>query len=418
MQHQIPVERLGAQGPAMVRAVETCIHCGLCLPACPTYLVLAEEMDSPRGRIFLMKDLLEGRLESSEESLLFIDRCLGCLACVSVCPSGVHYGELVAPFRAQANRRRVRPLGERLLRRLTLATLPYPGRFRLAARVGVLARPVLSLYPGRLRAIADLLPRTLPEAPPLPHVFPAQGRRRARVALLAGCVQQVLSPEINWATLRVLSRNGVEVVVPRGQGCCGALSLHAGEADQARTLARRNLKVFPQDVDAVVTNAAGCGSGMKEYGLLFAGEADEAEVRALAARVRDVAEFLDTLGVAASGALPRPARVAYHDACHLAHAQGIRAAPRRLLAAIDHLQLVEIPESDVCCGSAGTYNLEQPEIARALQERKVTAILSTEANAVATGNIGCLVQIRVGLQRHGAPVRAYHTMELLDQAYG
>ena len=418
MQHQIPIERLGAQGPAMTRAVETCIHCGLCLPACPTYLVLAEEMDSPRGRIFLMKDLLEGRLEPSEESLLFIDRCLGCLACVSVCPSGVHYGELVAPFRAQANRRRGRPLGERLLRRLTLATLPYPGRFRLAARVGVLARPVLSLYPGRLRAIADLLPRTLPEAPPLPHVFPAQGRRRARVALLAGCVQQVLSPEINWATLRVLSRNGVEVVVPRGQGCCGALSLHAGEADQARTLARRNLKVFPQDVDAVVTNAAGCGSGMKEYGLLFAGEADEAEVRALAARVRDVAEFLDTLGVAASGALPRPARVAYHDACHLAHAQGIRAAPRRLLAAIDNLQLVEIPESDVCCGSAGTYNLEQPEIARALQERKVTAILSTEANAVATGNIGCLVQIRVGLQRYGAPVRAYHTMELLDQAYG
>lgn len=418
MQHQIPVEHLGAQGPAMVRAVETCIHCGLCLPACPTYLVLAEEMDSPRGRIFLMKDLLEGRLEPAEESLLFIDRCLGCLACVSVCPSGVHYGELVAPFRAQANRRRGRPLGERLLRRLTLATLPYPGRFRLAARVGVLARPVLSLYPGRLRAVADLLPRTLPEAPPLPHVFPAQGRRRARVALLAGCVQRVLSPEINWATLRVLSRNGVEVVVPRGQGCCGALSLHAGEADQARTLARRNLRVFPQDVDAVVTNAAGCGSGMKEYGLLFAGEADEAEVRALAARVRDVAEFLDTLGVAASGALPRPARVAYHDACHLAHAQGIRAAPRRLLAAIDHLQLVEIPESDVCCGSAGTYNLEQPEIARTLQERKVTAILSTEANAVATGNIGCLVQIRAGLRRHGAPVRAYHTMELLDQAYG
>src|SRR3990172_8975300 len=259
MQHQIPVERLGAQGPAMVRAVETCIHCGLCLPACPTYLVLAEEMDSPRGRIFLMKDLLEGRLESSEESLLFIDRCL--------------------------------------LRRLTLATLPYPGRFRLAARVGVLARPVLLLYPGRLRAVADLLPRTLPEAPPLPHVFPAQGRRRARVALLAGGVQQVLSPEINWATLRVLSRNGVEVVVPRGQGCCGALSLHAGEADQARTLARRNLRAFPQDVDSVVTNAAGCGSGMKEYGLLFAGEADEAEARALAARVRDVAEFLDTLGV-------------------------------------------------------------------------------------------------------------------------
>src|SRR3972149_4381278 len=384
MQHQIPVERRGAQGPAMVRAVETCIHCGLCLPACPTYLVLAEEMDSPRGRIFLMKDLLEGRLESSEESLLFIDRCLGCLACVSVCPSGVHYGELVAPFRAQANRRRGRPLGGR---------------------------------PPRRRAVAALPPRTLPEAPPLPHVFPAQGRRRARVALLAGCVQQVLSPEINWATLRVLSRNGVEVVVPRGQGCCGALSLHAGEADQARTLARRNLRAFPQDVDSVVTNAAGCGSGMKEYGLLFAGEADEAEARGLAARVRDVAEFLDTLGVAASGALPRPARVAYHDACHLAHAQGIRAAPRRLLSAIDHLQLVEIPESDVCCGSAGIYNLEQTEIARTLQERKVSAILSTGANAVATGNIGCLVQIRVGLGRHGAPVRAYHTMELLDQAY-
>src|SRR3989304_2710758 len=197
MQHQIPVECAGAQGRAAVRVVETCTHWGVCLPACPTYLVLAEEMDSPRGRIFLMKDLLEGRLESSEESLLFIDRCLGCLACVSVCPSGVRYGELVAPFRAQANRRRGRPLGERLLRRLTLGTLPYPGRFRLAARVGVLARPVLLLYPGRLRAVADLLPRTLPEAPTLPHVFPPQGRRRGRGALLAGGGRAGPSPANN-----------------------------------------------------------------------------------------------------------------------------------------------------------------------------------------------------------------------------
>ena len=417
MQHTIAVETLGPQGPFMAEAVDKCVHCGFCLAACPTYKVLGEEMDSPRGRIILMKETLEGQM-SLDGVLPFVDRCLGCLGCVTACPSGVEYGHLLAPFRARVEAQRSRPFMNSVTRRLVKETLPYPDRFRLAVQSGKLGRLVSGLLPRELSAMLDLLPETLPQADPLPDIYPAIGVRRARVALLAGCVQQVLAPQINWATLRVLARNGVETVIPRGQGCCGSLSLHIGEGDQARSLARRNLTAFPADVDAIITNAAGCGSGMKEYAVLFAGAADEAQARQFSSRVKDISVFLDELGLTPPDPLPQPLTVAYHDACHLAHAQGITAQPRRLLAQIPDLTVLEIPEGDLCCGSAGTYNLEQPDLAKVIGERKARNILSTAAQAVVTGNIGCMTQIRTHLAMQGRPLAVWHTVELLDQAYG
>jgi glycolate oxidase iron-sulfur subunit len=417
MQHTIPIETLGPQGPSMANAVEKCVHCGFCLSACPTYAVLGEEMDSPRGRITLMKSALEGTL-SIEQTLPYIDRCLGCLACEPACPSGVPYGELLMPYRALAEEQRTRGPVDSLSRTLTRETLPYPGRFRLAAASGRLARPLKRFLPAKLGAMITLLPEDVPAAAPLPAIYPAIGPRRARVALLAGCVQQVLAPEINWATLRVLAYNGVEVVIPREQGCCGSLMMHTGDAADARRLARRNLNVFPTDVDAVLTNAAGCGSGMHEYGLLFKGEPDEAAAEALAARTQDVTVFLDALGLIPPPPLPRPLRVAYHDACHLAHAQLVKTPPRRLLRAIPNLELLEVPEGDLCCGSAGTYNLEQPAIAAALGQRKAENIQRTRPDAVAAGNIGCLVQIKSSLKAiNGEMLPLYHTLQLLDMAY-
>ena len=416
MQHTIPVEELGMRGEAMAHAVATCVHCGFCLPACPTYNVLGEEMDSPRGRIILMKEVLEGEVEL-DQALEYIDRCLGCLGCVTACPSGVPYGELIMPFRAYAQERRHRPFADRAARRLALETIPYPGRFRLAALSGRLARPVQGLLPAQMRAMLDLLPESLPSSQPLPEVFPAQGKRRARVALLVGCVQQELAPEINWATLRVLARNGVEVVVPPGQGCCGALAMHAGEKAMAQGQALNNLRAFPGDVDAVLTNAAGCGSGMKEYPLLFKGTQYEDQASEFVARVQDITVFLDGLGIEAPPSLPEPFRLAYHDACHLAHAQGVTAEPRRLLGRIPNLDLLNIPEGDLCCGSAGTYNVEQPETAWLLGERKARNVLSSRAQAVATGNIGCMVQLRTHLAAAGGDLPVWHTMEVLDRAY-
>lgn len=401
----------------MAHAVEACVHCGFCLAACPTYRVLGEEMDSPRGRIVLMKDVLEGNLPL-KEALPYVDLCLGCLACIPACPSGVPYGELLMPFRARAEERRRRPLSERLVRFTIQQTVPYPGRFRLAARTGRLARPLLGVLPGDFRAMVDLVPGKLPKTRPLPTHFPAEGTRRARVALLVGCVQQVLAPEINWATLRVLAANGVEVVIPLAQGCCGALAMHTGDARRAQGLARANMEAFPTDVDAVITNAAGCGSGMKEYPLLFRGAEQEDAAAALAGRTKDVSAFLDEIGlVAPLPEVARPMKVAYHDACHLAHAQGVREAPRRLLSSIPGLTLVEIPDGDLCCGSAGTYNLEHPGMATQLGERKARSVLATGAEMLATGNIGCLTQIQAHLVALGHPLPLLHTVQVLDRAY-
>ena len=413
MRHSIPVDSLGPQAPSMAEAVASCVHCGFCLPACPTYLALGEEMDSPRGRILLMKGALEGEL-AQEEVLPHVDRCLGCLACVTACPSGVEYGDLLTPFREMTEKGRSRSLLEELTRTLTNQTLPYPGRFRAAAVLGRYTKVFRPMLPAALRTMLDLLPDRLPPRVALPPLSPARGERRARVALLSGCVQQVLTPEINRATVDVLTNNGVEVVIPTRQGCCGALSMHTGAADQARGLAKRNFDAFDlNDVDAVVTNAAGCGSGMHEYPLLFAGEAEEQTARDFAAKVQDVTVFLDDLGIDPPAPLPAPMTVAYHDACHLAHAQGITDAPRRLLAAVPNLTLVPIPEGEICCGSAGSYNIEQPEIAAELGKRKAKAILGTGAQAVVTGNIGCMTQIDNHLRRLGKHLPIYHTVELL-----
>ena len=373
-------------------------------------------MDSPRGRIVLMKEGLEGSLKVGE-TLAYVDRCLGCLACVSSCPSGVRYGQLLSPYRTAAERRRSRPLGKLLSRVLLRETLPYPRRFAVAARLGRLARPFVALLPRELRPMLSLLPDSVPRRRPLPAVYPAEGPRRARVAFLAGCVQQVLGQEMNWATLRVLAANGVEVVIPEEQGCCGALLLHMGEEERGLAQARHNLAVFPKDVDAVVTNVAGCGSAMKEYGELFAGRPEEAQAAQFAARVQDVTEFLVGLGIRVPPGLPAPLTVAYHDACHLAHAQGITVEPRALLGAVPNLTLVEIPDRELCCGSAGSYNIEQPQIAERLGELKAANILRTGAGAVAAGNIGCIVQIRAHLRQAAARIPVYHTIELLDWAY-
>lgn len=418
MRHRIPIDVLGPHGAAMGDAVTACVHCGFCLPACPTYQELGQEMDSPRGRIYLMKEVLEGSLRP-EDVQPHMDRCLGCLACETACPSDVEYHKLLLPYRARTAPAAPRSAAERLKRWLVLRTLPYPGRFRLAARGARLTRWLHRLAPASLRPMMELVPTSLPSAERLPELTPAVGERRARVALLTGCVQQALDPAINRATVEVLARNGVEVVVPRGQGCCGALGWHVGEADEARRHARGTLQAFPADVDAVVVNAAGCGSGMKEYPLMFAGEAEEGAARALAARVVDVSVFLDRLGIVPPPPLRTPLRVAYHDACHLAHAQGVRAEPRRLLRSIEGVDLVELADGERCCGSAGTYNVDQPEIAAELGAKKAAAVRSTDCDVVATGNIGCMVQIRTHLGRDedGARPRVLHTMEVLALAY-
>ncbi len=420
MQHTIPVtdlrKSIGPQIERMAEAIESCVHCGFCLPVCPTYQVLGQEMDSPRGRIVLMKSALEGTL-SLEEVTTYVDRCLGCLACVTACPSGVQYNELLSPFRAYL-RREVKPVfAKRLQRKLANETLPYPSRFRAAARLGRLAHPLKGAVPASLRSMLDLLPERLPDAQVLPVLLPAEGKRRARVALLAGCVQQVLSPQINWATLRVLAKNGVEVVIPPGQVCCGALHMHTGEFEQARRLARKNLAIFPQDVDCILTNAAGCGSGMHEYGMLFAGCAEAQQAEQFAGRVQDVSEFLAELGLIETPAFSKRIKAAYHDACHLAYAQGITTAPRKLLQSVANLELVELDDGGMCCGSAGTYNIEQPQIAGQLGENKVRSIRSTGAEAVIAGNIGCMVQIRNHLAAGGQTLPVLHTIEVLDLAY-
>jgi len=416
MQHTIPVERLGAAGKIMADAIGACVHCGFCLAACPTYRLLGEEMDSPRGRITLMKAALEGSVPVPE-TLPYIDRCLGCEACVPACPSGVRYDALLPLYRQHAEPSRQRSLSEGLARTLTHETLPYPDRFRMAAATGKLGQAVRGALPKSFQTMLDLLPSDLPPVVALPARVEAIGQRRARVALLTGCVQQALSPGINRAALEVLAANGVEVLIPAGQGCCGSLGFHAGELDRARALARVNLHTFPKDVDAVLTTAAGCGSGMKAYDVLFAGQPEAVEAAIFAQHVQDVSEFLAALGLIAPPALATPTRVAYHDACHLGHAQGVSAAPRRLLTAVPGLELVEIPEGDLCCGSAGTYNLEQPTLAAALGERKARNILATGAQALAAGNIGCLVQITTHLKRLNRPLPLWHTFEVLARAY-
>ncbi len=417
MQHNIQPKDHGAHGEAMAAAVSTCVHCGFCLAACPTYKELQQEADSPRGRIVLMKEVLEGTL-SVETALPYIDPCLGCLACEPACPSGVPYRDLISPFRALTEKQRKRSIGDRFRRTLAQLTLPYPGRFRAAAISGRFAKPLAALLPRSLRVMLELLPDKLPAKQSWKEINPASETRRARVALLTGCAQSVLDPDINTATIDVLTRNGVEVVVPPSQSCCGALSWHVGNLPKAQEFAIKNLKSFPADVDAIITNAAGCGSGMDEYHLILKGTEHEEAAETFRHRVCDVSAFLDQLG----DLKPIPdsqkrIRIAYHDACHLANAQGVRSQPRSLLRMIPGAEIQEIHDGHLCCGSAGTYNIDQPEIANSLGKEKVENILATEPDVIATGNIGCMTQLATHLTRGGSSLPVRHTLQIIRDAY-
>jgi glycolate oxidase iron-sulfur subunit len=400
--------------------IDACVHCGFCLPSCPTYVLWGEEMDSPRGRIYLMKAGLEGRAEMNDTFVEHFDRCLGCMACVTACPSGVQYGPLIERTRAQIERRHSRSPADRLLRELLFRVLPYPWMLRLAMAPVAVARGVQAILPARLKAMLALAPRVPLSSmvDRLPAHTPAAGTQRMRVGMLAGCVQRVVFPEVNRATIRVLAAEGCETVVPGGQGCCGALSRHAGRLDEARDFARRTIERFEAaNVDRIVVNAAGCGSSMKEYGELFDDDPIwHARAQAFSARVRDVSELLVELGEPRAPRHPVNATVAYHDACHLGHAQGIRRQPRELLAGIPGVTLVEVAEPDICCGSAGIYNLVQPEAAAALGDRKARHIDAVQPDLIVTGNPGCTLQIGAALDRVGARKPVLHPIELLDRS--
>lgn len=410
--------------PPQRSLVDDCVHCGFCLPSCPTYVLWGEEMDSPRGRIYLMKAGLEGE-PLSESMVGHFDACLGCLACVTACPSGVQYGPLLADTRAQVQRRYERPQRDKLLREAVFRLFPYPRRLRalrgplaLYQRSGLdrwLRRSgLLDRLPTTLAMMASLTPR-LTRRQRLPPRVSAWGPRRAVVGMLTGCVQDAFFPQVNAATARVLAAEGCEVVIPRGQGCCGALSQHMGREDEAIRFARALIDRFEAArVDYIVVNAAGCGSAMKEYAHLLRDEPGYAErAQAFVDRTRDVSELLVELGPIAPRH-PLDITVAYHDACHLSHAQGIRTQPRDLLRAIPGLTLVEIADADLCCGSAGVYNLLNPEPAAELGDRKARNVLATGASVLVTANPGCLMQIVASAQRLGAHLTPAHTITILD----
>ncbi|SDR02105.1 (Fe-S)-binding protein [Thermostaphylospora chromogena] len=396
-----------------------CVHCGFCLPTCPTYVLWGEEMDSPRGRIHLMKQHAEGTPITPEMAGHF-DACLGCMACVTACPSGVRYDVLIERTRAEVERTHEREPDDRALRAIVFSLFPYPRRLRalklplrLTRRLRAAIAPRLAAVNPSLAAMAELAPDEIPRVR-LPRRVRARGPRRAVVGMLTGCVQGTFFPQVNAATARVLALEGCDVVIPPGQGCCGALSLHSGRDAQARRLAKRTIAAFERaGVDTVVVNAAGCGSTMKEYAELLADEPEWAE-RARAIRAVDVAEWLAELGPAAPRH-PLPLSVAYHDACHLAHAQGVRAQPRELLAAIPGLTVKEIAESAICCGSAGTYNLFQPRAAMELGDRKAQRVLETGADLLVSANPGCTMQITAALRRRGEEeIPVAHTIQVLD----
>jgi glycolate oxidase iron-sulfur subunit len=422
----VDVARQGAfdqHHPPEKELIDDCVHCGFCLPTCPTYLLWGEEMDSPRGRIYLMDIGLEGEPLDQEMASHF-DRCLGCMACVTACPSGVQYDKLIEETRQQVERNHPRSRGERALRRMIFSLFPHPERlramrgplrlYRASGLQGLLRRSgLLRRLPAGLQAMERLLP-DMGSAEPLPATTPAVGAVRQRVGMLTGCIQRAFFPQVNAATVRVLAAEGCEVVAPPRQRCCGALSMHSGREDEAQAYARAMIDTFENaGVDSVVVNVAGCGSSMKEYGHLLRDDAEYAErAAAFSAKVRDLSELLVELGPVAERK-PLEMSVAYHDACHLAHAQGIRAQPRKSLGEVPGLQLREIAEAEICCGSAGIYNLIQPEPARELGDRKAGNVLATGADLLVTSNPGCMLQIRASLSGRGEVPMA-HIAEVLD----
>ncbi|MGO4527117.1 glycolate oxidase subunit GlcF [Microvirga sp. 2MCAF35] len=414
--------------PAMAsseKILRTCVHCGFCTATCPTYLLLGDELDSPRGRIYLMKDMLESGKPASKEVVKHIDRCLSCLSCMTTCPSGVHYMHLVDHARAYIEATYTRPWHDRLLRWVLARVLPYPGRFRFALGAAMLAKPLkgviggLPLLGNRLEAMIDLAPAKAPSRSPFeqPGTFKAHGERRGRVAILSGCAQPVLKPGFNEAAIRLLNRHGVDVVQPKGEGCCGALVHHMGRDEEAHGFAKRNIDAWiaemdGEGLDAIIITASGCGTTIKDYGFMFREDPDYAEKAARVSGIaKDITEYVTSLK------LMEPVRetelvVAYHSACSMQHGQAIRTEPKTLLKQAG-FTVKDVPEGHICCGSAGTYNLLQPEIAAQLRARKVANIERTKPDLIATGNIGCMTQIGKGTE-----IPIVHTVELLDWATG
>jgi glycolate oxidase iron-sulfur subunit len=412
------------------KLIDDCVHCGFCLPACPTYQSSGLEMESPRGRIYTMKALSNGQTAVNSAVLAQFDNCLGCMGCVTACPSGVKYDALIEQTRAEVEHAHPRSFGDRLFRGLVFSHFPYPARLRVGLffmllyvksglRWLVHALGLPKLLPRRLRQMEALMPPVKAGhlTASLPAFTKAVGSRRAKVALLAGCVQRVYFPDVNAATIRVLAAEGCDVTVPRGLGCCGALSVHAGREEEAQEFTRAAIACLEgEDIDYVVVNASGCGSSMKEWGRLLAKDPQWApRARAMAAKVRDISELLAALGPVATRH-PLAVKAAYHDACHLAHAQRIRTQPRALLRGIPGLELVEIPDSDQCCGSAGIYNLVEPESSRAIGARKLDNLLSVSPELLVTANPGCTLQLQMLLRERGQSLRAAHPIELLDRS--
>jgi glycolate oxidase iron-sulfur subunit len=419
MQTNFSQEQLKDPGIARANQIlRSCVHCGFCTATCPTYQVLGDELDSPRGRIYLIKEMLESGRPADARTVKHIDRCLSCLACMTTCPSGVHYMHLIDHARAHVEKTYRRPFGDRALRWLLSRIIPYPGRFRLAMLGAKMARPFARLLPDpRLRAMVAMAPK---QVPPVsrnddPQVFPAIGQRRMRVALLTGCAQKALNTDINDATIRVLRRFGCEVVVARGMGCCGALTHHMGRVDESHHQAAANINAWMAEkrgggLDAIVINTSGCGTTVKDYGHMFRTEPlapDAAEVSRL---TMDISELLVKLDLPV--APPRGMRVAYHAACSLQHGQQVKTAPKDVLKRLG-FEVVEPTDSHLCCGSAGTYNLMQPEISSELKRRKVATLEAKAPEVIAAGNIGCMMQIG-----SGTTVPIVHTVELVDWATG
>jgi glycolate oxidase iron-sulfur subunit len=405
--------------------VDVCVHCGFCLPTCPTYVLWNEEMDSPRGRIVLMNVALEEADELSESMVTHWDRCLGCMACVTACPSGVRYDKLIEATRPQVERNFERSPRDRAFRRFAYETFTHPGRLRALVPLVAAARRLgltkassrwLTRFP-RMQALQSLLPEVTVKAAAarLAESTPAQGQCRGRVGMLPGCVQRVFFDDVNQATARVLAAEGFDVFAPSSVRCCGALMLHSGAEADALELARKMIEAF-DDCDYVAVNAAGCGSSMKDYGDLLADDDEWAErAQRFSDKVRDVSQLLAEHDSVATRH-PVPLKVAYHDPCHLAHAQKVRSEPRQLLGAIPDLELIEPAEWEICCGSAGIYNILQPEAGRALGQRKAENLLATEAEAIASGNPGCTLQIAAHLRERGCRLPVYHPVQLLDRS--
>ncbi len=426
MQTNFTAEQLeNSDTAASNQVLRTCVHCGLCTATCPTFLLLGDELDSPRGRIYLMKDMLEGGAPATEEVVRHIDRCLSCLACMTTCPSGVNYMHLVDHARRYIEETYRRPLHDRALRFALSKILPYPSRFRVAMIAAGLARRLAGLVPGssilaqRVRAMLRLAPAQLApaSAAQTPQVHAAKGVRRARVALLTGCAQTVLAPGINEATIRLLTRLGADVVIAEGVGCCGALTHHMGRHHDALSTARAAIEGWTREIesdglDAIVVNTSGCGTTVKDYAFMFRNEAEPWRSRAarVSALAKDVTEFLADFGYAPTRELPG-LRVAYHSACSLQHGQRVTETPKMLLRTAG-FEVIEPAEPHICCGSAGTYNIMQPAIAERLRARKLANIARTRPDIVSAGNIGCITQLA------GGGVAVVHTVELLDWMNG